>query len=345
MRPRPLIAISALVIVLLLALLPLSPHTTLAVRVFGNHLVDANSTPITLIGVNRSGSEYQCISADHTTFDPANSDTPALISAMTAWGINAVRIPLNEDCWLGINLPHADALATHYRAAIAHYVSDLNAAGLAVILDLHWNAPGTTLATSQQIAPDADHAPAFWSSVAQTFRHSPAVLFDLYNEPHDISPLCQLRGCTTPGFAVAGTQTLLNAIRVTGATNVILVSGLALAATPPAYLPHDPAHQLAVSVHVYGNASTPVPRPSWLGLSTRIPVVTTELGDTDCTTAITVAYMTWANVNHISYLAWTWNAHAGWTCANGALIKNYQGTPTPPGSALRAFLPAQSLLH
>ena len=34
------------------------------------------------------------------------SDGPtdaASIAAMKAWHINAVRVPLNEDCWLGIN--------------------------------------------------------------------------------------------------------------------------------------------------------------------------------------------------------------------------------------------------
>ena len=33
--------------------------------------------------------------------------------------------------------------------------------------------------------PDADHSPAFWTSVANTFKSDPAVVFDLFNEPFD----------------------------------------------------------------------------------------------------------------------------------------------------------------
>ena len=32
--------------------------------------------------------------------------------------------------------------------------------------------------------PDADHAPDFWTSVANTFKNNSAVIFDLYNEPY-----------------------------------------------------------------------------------------------------------------------------------------------------------------
>lgn len=53
------------------------------------------------------------------------------------------------------------------------------------ILDLHWTAPGSQVAFEQQPMPDQDHSPAFWSSVASTFKSKPAVVFDLFNEPYD----------------------------------------------------------------------------------------------------------------------------------------------------------------
>jgi len=63
-------------------------------------------------------------------------------------------------------------------------VNNLQAAGFYVILDLHWSAPGSQIALSQNPAPDEDHSPAFWSSVASTFGSDGGVLFDLYNEPY-----------------------------------------------------------------------------------------------------------------------------------------------------------------
>lgn len=78
--------------------------------------------------------------------------------------------------------------------------------GLAVILELHWNAPqqgnaitqtshkwlslsrctGATWPwpSQQRPMPDADHAPAFWTSVATMFKSYSNVLFDLHNEPY-----------------------------------------------------------------------------------------------------------------------------------------------------------------
>src|SRR5437773_2341658 len=61
---------------------------------------------------------------------------------------------------------------------------------------------------------DLDHSPAFWSSVASFFKNDHGVVFDLFNEPHDISWECWLNGCTTSDgtgtWQAAGMQTLLN---------------------------------------------------------------------------------------------------------------------------------------
>ena len=60
-----------------------------------------------LRGVNRSGLEYACIQG-WGFFDSPHPDTidiAAMIAAMRSWDIDVVRVPLNEDCWLGINTP------------------------------------------------------------------------------------------------------------------------------------------------------------------------------------------------------------------------------------------------
>ena len=107
---------------------------------------------------------------------------------MAAWHADAVRVPLNEDCWLGINgQPSVSGQsATAYRTAIEAWVSSLDADGIYAVLDLHWSAPGTNVADGQRPMPD-DHSVAFWQSVASTFASDHAVVFDAFNEPY--SPL------------------------------------------------------------------------------------------------------------------------------------------------------------
>ena len=237
----------------------------LSISIVGNHFVDGAGRTIRLLGVNHTSSEYGCV--DGFGYDDGHfNDGDA--SAIASWGANAVRIPLNEDCWLGINgQPNSSEganppLTSHgYQQEIESYVADLNAHGIYGILDLHWTAPGSQVALEQQPMPDQDHSPAFWSSVASTFKSNPAVVFDLFNEPYDptdprsgedqnpndkISWNCWETGTTngpaggspcstaaydennakTTTYQVAGLQTLLNAVRSAGATQPVLAGGL-----------------------------------------------------------------------------------------------------------------------
>src|SRR5438067_10177001 len=171
---------------------------SLSLRIAGNHFVDGAGRTVRLLGVNRSGTEYECM-ANNGFFDgPGDA---ASVAAMASWNIDAVRVPLNEDCWLGINGAPAAYSGTNYREAIVTYVRRLHDAGLYAIVDLHWSAQGTLPADGRtgqgrQMA-DRDHAPAFWRSVASAFRSDPAMVFDLFNEPHDISWDCWQKGCRT----------------------------------------------------------------------------------------------------------------------------------------------------
>ena len=137
------------------------------IAVAGGRLVTGWGAPLRVAGVNRSGSEYACAQG-WGLFDGPTDD--ASISAITAWHVNAVRVPLNEDCWLGINGVNPAYAGANYQTGIREFVGRLRAHRLDVILDLHWGAPGTQLALGQEQAPDADHAPAFWSSVASQYR-------------------------------------------------------------------------------------------------------------------------------------------------------------------------------
>ena len=82
---------------------------------------------------------------------------------MKSWRINAVRIPLNEDCWLAVNGAPPEFSGGAYQQAIKDYVNLINLNGMYAILDLHWSGPGSVAATGQVAMPDALHAAAFWS--------------------------------------------------------------------------------------------------------------------------------------------------------------------------------------
>lgn len=320
----------------------------------GNTLLDGNDSPVQLHGVNRSGAEYACLRGPNAVDGPTDA---ASVRAMAAWHINAVRIPLNEDCWLGINGVAVGGSA--YQAAITAWVQALTSAGMYVILDLHWSAPGTTLADGQMPMPDADHAPDFWNSVAETFKDNQDVAYDLFNEPYPdhstITPqawLCLRDGgaaCPDLPYQAVGLQTLVSVVRATGARNLILAAGVAysgafslirlgLASLWLQYRPIDPLNNLAASWHAYNNSacSTII---CWVDtiapVAARVPVIVGETGDTDCTVRYSNDLLPWLDVHQISYLAWTW----GTTYKCQSLISDYAGTPTQPyGSAYRQHL-------
>lgn len=108
------------------------------VAVKGNRLVNASGATIRLLGVDRSGAEYMCLGGSKIFDGPTG---PTAVAAMAAWHINAVRVPLNEDCWLGINGVSSSVSGAKYQQAIEKYVATLQSYGIIVILDLHWAAP------------------------------------------------------------------------------------------------------------------------------------------------------------------------------------------------------------
>jgi endoglucanase len=259
-RKRALLGVLAAVCLILF--LSTSVASALELRARDNHLVDGRGKVIRLLGVNRSGAEYACIQGYGFFDGPTDQHS---IRVMKSWHINAVRVPLNEDCWLGINGVKPQFGGASYRQAIGAFVGRLNRAGLYVILDLHVAAPGSEKAVGIIPLPDADHAPDFWRSVAATFAANHSLAFDLYNEPHDVGWDCWLRGCMLPAggegsqqhpaYRAAGMQDLVDAVRSTGAQQPLMAGGRGYARNLAGWLAHrpiDPAGQLAASEHNYG---------------------------------------------------------------------------------------------
>ena len=193
------------------------------------HLVDGQGANVQLHGADHAGSEWSCL---YGTFFSGPTDQ-ASIDALKTWKINAVRIPLNEDCWLDINGVAKGYGGSAYQAALKTYVDLLRKNGMYVILDLHWAAPGAVTANGQLGMADADHAPTFWSQVAAAYAsYNDGVLFDLFNEPFISDWTCWLEGgaCAkdynAATYTAAGMAALLKAVRSAGAENVVMMGGL-----------------------------------------------------------------------------------------------------------------------
>jgi endoglucanase len=310
--------------------------SSLSISVSGKNLIDQNGNVVRLVGFNMGSTMNYCAHGNGIIDGPTDAAT---LSNMLAWNINAVRISLNEDCWLGINGVPATMGGAAYQAAIVSYVQTMESLGLFVILDLHYVAPGSNLSWDLlEPMADMDHAPAFWTSVAQTFINDHAVMFDLYNEPNNITWSCwKTGGAACPasyGYTVAGMQTLVNTVRATGATQPVLLSGISWGndlSQFPAYKPTDPLFQMVAVNHFYNYMTPCYFLYCWQNtyglIATHIPVISDEIGENDCTGSYMSQYMPWADGAGVSYLSWAWVI--GSCTAGPSLITDYSpGDPT-----------------
>ena len=335
-------------------------------HVSGNELVNAAGRPIILRGVDRSGGEYSCVQEREIWDGPMNQ---AAVAVIKSWHVNAVRVPLNEACWNGQSYVKPAYAGRKYQKAVAAYVRLLNRDGMVAILDLHWSdgiytgnfaSCKSAKALCEKPMPDRAQAIPFWKSVARTFAGNDAVIFDLFNEPFPGAASntneteawrCWRNGgsvCAGISYPVAGMQSLVDAVRSTGANNVIMLSGLNFANDLTRWLtfePTDPDHNLVAAWHAY--SFSPCNTEScWNGevapVIARVPVIAAEIGDNTCSSGYLVSVMSWLDSKSTSYLAWAWNADFG--CATGpSLITSYEGTPTVPGAVFKSRLAAAAL--
>ena len=147
--------------------------------------------------------------------------------------------------------------------------------------------------------PDAAQAIPFWTSVANTFKGNNAVLFDLFNEPYASRAdnynstegwQCWEYGgsCAGIGYQVAGMQGMVNAVRSTGASNVMMLGGEEYSNDLTGWLSHEPNdsdHNLVASFHSYSNNSCNS-QSCWNSqiapVIAQVPLIAGEIGESDC---------------------------------------------------------------
>jgi aryl-phospho-beta-D-glucosidase BglC (GH1 family) len=201
-----------------------------ALHTVGNKLADTKGSTVRLQGVNVPSLDW----------DPAGERVLESIDvALTNWNANIIRIPLTQDFWFGYHKGQKSTLTeSSYQKLVDAVVSRISAANKYVLLDLHWSDGGVWGSHVGQHAMPDDNSVLFWKSVAKRFANNPAVLFDLYNEPHDVSWDVWKNGGAVEErnddpargkhlmYHTPGMQALVDTVRATGAKNIVVAGGL-----------------------------------------------------------------------------------------------------------------------
>ncbi|MCL2781643.1 MAG: Ig-like domain-containing protein [Actinomycetia bacterium] len=291
-------------------------------KVVGNHLVDSRTGAVwTPRGANWPDLEYSCVQGWTPSSDPAS------MAAAASWGMDVMRIPLNQDCWLGVDGAPTSGTAAQYRARVQARVDAVHAAGMVAILDLHWTAPAGTRAVDGQWPMADDQSAQFWASVAAAYRADPSVMFDLFNEPYSrgsysLSWSCwRDGGCSLPNapdteslngstFTATGMAALVAAVRGAGAGQPILLAGLNYANDLTGWLAHRPNDsQLVASWHNYdgqGCSNASCWNSQIAQVAAQVPVLMTEVGYETGNPGYFAGAMAWADSAGIGYLPWAW---------------------------------------
>lgn len=279
----------------------------------GNRIVTRETNqPVRLRGVNRSGLEYAWAGAEGYLASVGMSE--AEVQTLTGeWGANIIRLPFTQQ--LALEDPaYLDAMDTFIRWATAH--------GVYTLLDLQWLRQSDNFGTASngsviRIAPLPDmDSPRLWRMLGERYRNEPGVLYDLYNEPHDVS------AADWNYWATLLTDTL----REVHPDSLIFISGLDWG--------YDlrgvkvDAANIVYSTHVYAG-KTPAWKKAFAKRAKTEPVFAGEWGGTD-----EQVYWGMELAHLFDQLGMGWTA---WSWSDWPHLQQ-NGQPTPFGSLVRAHL-------
>jgi nucleoid-associated protein YgaU len=226
-------------------------------HVKGKEVLTKDGKPVWLQGVNVVSLEWSVT---------GEQVMKASLVATEQWGANIIRLPVAQKWWFGTGAGQKDGGAS-YRQVVDDVITLVANRGKYVLLDLH-----------QFGAPRQEHAD-FWKDAAAKYKDHPAVIFDLFNEPHGMTWEVWRNGGEVAekkkageedAFVSAedkakiaaarhsiGMQKLLDTVRETGAKNVVLVGGLDYAydlsgiANGYALKDTNGANGIILSTHIY----------------------------------------------------------------------------------------------
>jgi endoglucanase len=323
-----------------------------ALAVAGNKIVNAQTGRAVLLrGVNRSGFEYS--SPEGVGALTKTGINEAEISQIVdVWGANIIRLPFNQD-WA---LERQGYDPAPYRADLEAVIAMAARRGAYTLLDLQWldsvTPRGTTGGKPNFVAPLPNpDSIRLWQQLAASWRDEPAVLYDIFNEPHDALPddTVPLMGIAEDGSTFplrTGTVTmnewqpwarhLIGAIRSENPSAVVFVPGTNWAFDLTGH-PIPGVSGAVYSTHVY------VPKGSdWArafgDLASAVPVFAGEWGGGDDDTQWGLELAAYFDQHELGWTAWSW---ADWPW----LVDH---PPTPPynptrfGSLVRDALAASA---
>jgi hypothetical protein len=154
----------------------------------GHRIVSVESgAPVMLRGINRSGLEYATpIGGDFLA--GARLSFSEIEEIVNGWRARVVRIPFSQSRVLDA------ATSAAYLHALDTVIDWTASCGAYALLDLQWLDPvlsygSTSDGSVNRIAPlPASESCQLWRVVAERYQDTPAVLFDIYNEPHSRLP-------------------------------------------------------------------------------------------------------------------------------------------------------------
>lgn len=305
----------------------------------GNKFKDFADNDVVFRGLARPSLEWDLAGNNITRED--------VFRMRSEWKSNMVRYSLNQEFWLDA------ATGPIYQAYVDRAVRWGIEAGMAVVLDLHWSMDGnpipglpSTTAGQREMA-DADSI-TFWQQVAEKYKDDGRVMFELYNEPFVGDIGVWRNGNLNSGGPYAGMQQLYDAVRGTGAHNVVMIGGIDFAYDLSAL--SQPANRItgyniSYVTHPYvfkGNKDY----DSLFGFLVDggiAPVIATEGGagttdrtaTQDCSPGFYDDFLGYFNSKGISYTGWAWHVDETY-CGFPTLLENYLGVPNPAGEKIRA---------
>jgi aryl-phospho-beta-D-glucosidase BglC (GH1 family) len=312
----------------------------LPLKVVGTRILNSKGEPVWLRGVNAASLEW--------TSDGQGRILKTVDTAIQVWHVNIIRLPLSQDRWFGKAREQTNG-AEAYRALVRQVVDECASQGCYIILDLHWsdcNEWGRNI--GQHSMPDLNSV-AFWKDFAPVYANHPAVLFDLYNEPHDVSWDVWLNGGEVKDrpvhpdrepartYQAVGMQKLLDTVRAAGARNVVVAGGLSWAYDFSGILDgrqlSDPTgNGVVYANHCYDNKGDSV--DAWIAkmeqATAKLPVIVSEFGG-DSGPGRQDPGDDW--LRHVLQALddhhWNWIAWDMHTRASPSLIWDWNYTPSP----------------